>query len=162
MEDILEVLKRGMEIELNGITLYKSASERTDDPKAKEVFNFLSQEEVKHYGYLKKAYDAASSGEKINIEISLPETSFNRIFSDDFLKNLKGKNFEFSAISTGMILEKNSVLFYSEQAKKATDPSVKHLFGELAKWEEGHLNMLTKEYNDIKERFWEDNRFSPF
>jgi len=46
MEDILEVLKTGMEIELNGITLYKSASERTDDPKAKEVFDFLSQEEV--------------------------------------------------------------------------------------------------------------------
>ena len=67
-----------------------------------------------------------------------------------------------TAISTGMILEKNSVLFYSEQAKKATDPNVKHLFEELAKWEEGHLNMLTKEYNDIKERFWEDNRFSPF
>jgi len=39
---------------------------------------------------------------------------------------------------------------------------VKHLFEELAKWEEGHLNMLTKEYNDIKEKFWEDNRFAPF
>jgi rubrerythrin len=130
--------------------------------KAKEVFDFLSKEEGKHYGYLKKAYDAASNGEKINIEISLPSTTFDRIFSDDFLKNLKGKNFEFSAISTGMILEKNSVLFYSEQANKATDPNVKHLFEELAKWEEGHLNMLTKEYNDIKEKFWEDNRFAPF
>jgi len=118
MEDILEVLKTGMEIELNGITLYKSASERTDDPKAKEVFNFLSQEEVKHYGYLKKAYDAASSGEKINIEISLPETSFNRIFSDDFLKNLKGKNFEFSAISTGMILEKILFCFIQNKPRK--------------------------------------------
>jgi hypothetical protein len=36
--------------------------------------------------------------------------TFKRIFSEDFLNNLKGKNFEFSAISTGMILEKNSVL----------------------------------------------------
>ena len=162
MEDILEVLKTGMEIELNGINLYRSASEKTDDPKAKEVFNFLAEEEAKHYGYLKKAYDEAEANKEIEVNISLPETTFDRIFSDDFLKKLKGKNFEFSVISTGMILEKNSVLFYSEQANKATDPNVKHLFEELAKWEEGHLNMLTKEYNNIKEKFWEDNRFAPF
>jgi hypothetical protein len=30
------------------------------------------------------------------------------------------------------------------------------------KWEEEHLNMLTNEYNDLKEKFWEVNDFSPF
>jgi len=69
---------------------------------------------------LKKAYDEVEANKEIEVKISLPETTFNRIFSDDFVNNLKGKNFEFSAISTGMILEKNSVLFYSEQANKAT------------------------------------------
>jgi len=56
------------------------------------------------------------------------------------------------------------ILFYFIQSKliKQLNPNVKHLFEELAKWEEGHLNMLTKEYNDIKEKFWEDNRFAPF
>jgi rubrerythrin len=162
MNDVLEVLKAAMEVELNGINLYKTAAEKTEDKQAKEVFLFLAQEEGKHYKYLKDLHDAIKNKSDFFVDIPKPQMTFKRIFSEDFLNNLKGKNFEFSAISTGMILEKNSVLFYKEQAERAEDPKVKYLFEELMKWEEEHLNMLTNEYNDLKEKFWEVNDFSPF
>lgn len=162
MTEILDVLRAAMEIELNGINLYRTAAEKTEDKQAKEVFTFLSQEEGKHYKYLKELYDSMKNKSEISIDVPKPKMTFKRIFSDDFLNNLKGKNYEFSAISTGMILEKNSVLFYKEQAEKSADPKVKYLFEELMKWEEEHLQMLTNEYNDLKERFWQVNDFSPF
>ncbi|PIX29726.1 MAG: rubrerythrin, partial [Caldiserica bacterium CG_4_8_14_3_um_filter_35_18] len=30
------------------------------------------------------------------------------------------------------------------------------------KWEEEHLRILERDYNDIKEKFWIDNKFYPF
>ncbi|MFU2157730.1 MULTISPECIES: ferritin family protein [Caldisericum] len=163
MDDVLEILKAAMEVELDGINLYKTAAEKTEDRQAKEVFLFLAQEEGKHYRYLKELHDAIKNKTNFDVNsIPKPSLTFKRIFSEDFLNNLKGKNYEFSAISTGMILEKNSILFYKEQAEKAHDPKVKYLFEELMKWEEEHLNMLTNEYNDLKERFWQVNDFSPF
>jgi len=162
MEDVFEVLKAAMEVELNGISLYRSAAEKTEDKQAKEVFEFLAQEEGKHFKYLKDLYDALKNNKEIKLDIPKSTLSFSKIFSEDFLNNLKGKNYEFSAISTGMILEKNSVLFYKEHAEKATDEKVKYLFEELMKWEEEHLEMLTKEYNELKDRFWQVNDFFPF
>ncbi|BAL81011.1 ferritin family protein [Caldisericum exile] len=128
MSDVLEVLKAAMEVELNGINLYKVAAEKTDDKQAREVFLFLASEEGKHYKYLKDLHDAIKDKKEIEVNIPKPSISFRRIFSEDFLNNLKGKNFEFSAISTGMILEKNSILFYKEQAEKANDAKVRYLF----------------------------------
>ncbi len=162
MSNVFEVLKSAMEIELNGITLYTSAAKNTDDSQAKNVFNFLAEEEKKHFTYLKDLYKALEEKEEFDVKISKPTQSFKRIFSEEFLNNLKGKNFEFSAISTGMILERDSILFYKEQVEKSEDPKIKYLFEELMKWEQEHLDMLTKEYNDLKERFWAVNDFFPF
>jgi rubrerythrin len=163
MDKRQSILVEAMEIELNGIELYKSASEKTDDSQAREAFTFLSNEELKHYNTLKKIFDSISKGNGFKIELPIFEVpSFDKIFSYDFIANLKGKNFEFSAISTGMLLEKASINFYRKQKENSITEKEKELFETLEKWEEEHLRILERDYNDIKEKFWTDNKFYPF
>jgi rubrerythrin len=157
------ILIEAMEIELNGIELYKSASEKIADSQASRAFKFLSDEEFKHYNALKKIYDGISRGEGLKIELPLFEPpSFDKIFSDDFRSNLKSKSFEFSVISTGMLLEKNSINFYRNQKENSINEKEHELFSTLEKWEEEHLKILEREYEDIKEKFWMENKFYPF
>ncbi len=160
MDKRQSILLEAMEIELNGIELYKSVSEKTDDREASKMFKFLADEELKHYNALKKMFD---KGKEVKTELPVMEKiSFERIFSDDFKKNLKGRNYEFSAISTGLLLEKNSVNFYRTQKEDATDTNEKELFATLEKWEKEHYKILEREYENLKVKFWEDNNFYPF
>lgn len=163
MDKRLQILREAMEIELNGIQLYGTAAVHVEDKQAKEVFQFLSDEEKKHYQYLKNAFDSISKGEEIEFQNLLPpRIPFDSIFSQDFKRNLKGKAYEYSAIATGIILEKNSIDFYRREKEDAESSAEKELYEELEKWEEKHYEMLNKEYNDLKVRFWDENRFYPF
>lgn len=162
MDARIEALIKAMEIELNGITLYRNTSNSTDDEQASIVFDFLAKEEIKHYKALRKIYEGLLDGNIVDFDIESSIMSFKSIFSDEFKRRLQGKNLEFSAITTGLLLEKNSIDFYREQKEKSSDPKLKHLYEELEKWETEHYNMLLREYNDIKESYWEANNFSPF
>ncbi|MGB9695126.1 MAG: ferritin family protein [Caldisericaceae bacterium] len=162
MSEIENVLLSAMEIELNGIELYRTASEKTEDKQAKEVFDFLSKEETKHFNALKEILLEVKNGKDISVILNGEKPLNKAIFSDDFRRNLAGKNLEFSAISTGLILEKNSIDFYRENKEKAENPKIKDLFAELEKWEMLHYEMLLGEYNDLKQQYWEANNFSPF
>jgi rubrerythrin len=159
----MEILRNAMEIEINGVELYKTAAEKTEDRQAKEMFQFLANEEAKHFDVLKKAYLELSEGKAVNLEFpKIDKPKFGAIFSDEFKKNLKGKNYEYSVLTTGLLLEKNSQEFYKTQKENADDVEEKKLFEKLEKWEFEHYKMLLKEYDDLKLRFWEDNNFQPF
>ncbi len=162
MDKRIEALLKSMEIELNGITLYRNAANYTDDEQAEKVFNFLANEEIKHYKALRRIYEGLLNGKTVDVDLVSELPPFGRIFSDEFKQKLEGKNYEFSAISTGLLLEKNSVDFYREQKEISIDENLKKLYSELEKWEQEHYNMLLNEYNDLKEAFWEANKFSPF
>lgn len=56
LDDDLAALKFGMEIEERAYTLYQEASAEATDPKAKEAFEFLVEEEKRHYQLIENAY----------------------------------------------------------------------------------------------------------
>jgi rubrerythrin len=159
----LDILKDAMEIELNGIELYKTAAEKTEDEQAKEMFHFLADEEVKHFNALKQMYEETNNGKKVIINLPTEgKPKFGEIFSKKFKENLKGKNYEYSVLKTGLLLEQNSQEFYRKQKESAETPEEKELFKKLESWEGTHYKMLLKEYNDMKISFWESNNFQPF
>jgi len=162
-EDKLKILQDALGIELNGIELYKVAAEKTEDEQAKDFFRFLSKEEEKHFNTLKEWYIEITKGKAPEIRLEeMEKPAYKRIFSDEFRKNLKGKNFEYSVLNTGMILEKNSIEFYHRQSEEAETDEEKKLFKALEKWESQHYQMLLNEYNELKMDFWQANKFSPF
>jgi len=164
--DLITSLKKAIQGEIEGRELYRAASERSSDPRAKEVFNFLSLEEDDHIKALEKIGESFSAGEKID-EIELKkyidlEGDTNSIFSKSFKSRLEGKHFEISALSIGIKLELDSFKFYADLSSKADDPVLKNFFQKLSEWEKGHYTALLQELDSLQEEYFNQNHFAAF
>ncbi|MEO0137705.1 MAG: ferritin family protein [candidate division WOR-3 bacterium] len=161
----LEGLKIAMQTELNGIEFYKVAAEKTEDPKGKEVFKTLAQDEIKHFNELKRQYEHLLK-ENVwlaKIELGTPSTFVGEspIFTEEIKMRIKERHFEMSALSIGALLESNSIDFYRKMKEESDDPLAKELFQQLQEWEERHLEAITKQMNLLKEEYWADAQFTP-
>ncbi len=161
----LEGLKIAMQTELNGIEFYRLAAEKTEDPKGKEVFKTLAEDEIKHFQELKKQYEhiIKENGWLSRIDLGTPGQFIGEspIFTEDLKDRIKEKHFEMSALSIGALLESNSIDFYRKMKEEADEPIAKELFARLQTWEEKHLDAITRQLNILKEEFWADAQFSP-
>ena len=165
-EKAIEGLKTALQTELNGIEFYRMAATKTEDPKGKEVFQMLADDEVKHFRALRKQFISMVKDSKWDPSVSLAEISAalkgkSPIFSDDLKSRIKEKHFEMSALSIGALLESNSIDFYRKMKKEVDDESAKKLFAVLWKWEENHLKAITTQLNLLKEEYWADQHFTP-
>jgi rubrerythrin len=162
--DLAKVLREAMEAERDGFTFYTMAAERSEDPGARETFARLADEERKHYEALQSGYRSLTEGgtwvpSDELLEDREPEAS--GIFSEDFVRRIGGKHLEMSALSIGILLEKNAYAFYTRQADAAEDEAVAGFFRELAEWEDGHYRLLLRQDEALKEEYWNENRFAP-
>ncbi|MCX8059354.1 MAG: ferritin family protein [Spirochaetes bacterium] len=162
-----DALKIAIKGEIEGRELYKTISEKTEDSKAKEFFNFLSDEENKHFETLKQvAFEWSRNKEKFNLVDFEKLLTKNRlsapIFSEEFKKNIKNKHFEISAISIAIKLEKDSFELYEKLSFEVENEDLKNLFKTLSKWEIGHYDLLNKELKELEENYYFENKFYPF
>lgn len=161
----LEGLKIAIQTELNGIEFYRLAAEKTEDRKGKEVFQSLANDEIKHFNELKKQYENLIKEDEwlSKIELGSP-TQFegeSPIFTEELKNRIKDRHFEMSALSIGAILETNSIDFYRRMKEEADDPVARQLFENLQKWEEKHLEAITKQLDLLREEYWADAHFTP-
>ena len=164
--DLKDVLKKAMQGEIEGRELYKTASEKSDDEKAKEVFAFLSDEEESHFQALQSIYKSYTEDEELKIELPAKKINFNNadnpIFSENFKSRLKGKHFEISALSIGIKLELDSYKFYADMADETFDIKLKEFFRNLSEWEKAHYDALNRELESLQNEYFEKNNFAPF
>lgn len=160
----LEGLKTALQTELNGIEFYRLAARNTDDVKGRKVFQVLADDEVKHFKALQQEYIslAKNSGWK-KIELGdLPDFDHESpIFSPELKSRIKGKHFEMTALSIGALLESNSIDFYRAMKEQSEDPVAREMYAHLQRWEESHLEAITKQLDLLKEEYWAEQRFSP-
>ena len=162
---LLDILRGAMEVERDGFQFYSMAADRSDDPGAAETFARLAAEEQKHYEALqtqqKALFKAGSWDPAIVLSDAHKLDPSPEVFSEGFRQRIKGKHLEMSALSIGILLEKNAIDFYSKAAEEATDENVAVFFRSLADWETGHYQMLLRYDEALKEDYWSENRFSP-
>jgi rubrerythrin len=164
--ELKEAFEKAMKSEIEGRELYKVASERSEDPKAKEVFSYLSQEEDSHFHALRELYGAYVKNDEIVLH-ELPrlvrfEDAQSPIFSRDFKNRLAGKHFEMSALSIAIRLELDSIRFYKKMAESTDDKNLIKFFLELSRWEQTHYDALNKEISFLQDEYFEKNNFAPF
>jgi rubrerythrin len=143
-----EALAAATEMEKQGQTFYNKTAEKTKDKMTRDVFTFLSNEELKHIDSIKKFYAAEMAGEDID---------FNSIIND--VKNVNAKKAiyklfsgldkkapvdksDMEAYKFARDFEKKGEKFYREAVEKATDPEVKKLFSFLVEEELRHFQMI--------------------
>lgn len=160
----IEGLKVALQTELNGIEFYRIAAEKTEDAKGKRAFQTLADDEVKHYNTLQKQYNSLIEENKwqsLDLGNASKFEGESPIFSRELKKRVKGRHFEVTALSIGALLETNSIDFYRKMKEKSDDPVARELFEQLEKWEQIHLQAITKQLDLIKADYWTEQRFTP-
>ncbi|MFO7801217.1 MAG: ferritin family protein [Desulfovermiculus sp.] len=142
--DIQNALQEAIKGEIEGRELYKAAAEKTEDPKAKEVFRMLADEEQGHHDTLVQMAKDYAQGKELNTPQLETPTKFEDAKSPIFTREFKDKvsDFDMTAMSIGIKLELESEKFYREMAEKAQEKKAQELFNRLADWERGHYNYL--------------------
>ena len=165
-EKLLAALEEATRAEVDGHHFYMMAAKFTEDPKGREVFERLAQDEVDHARYLQAHYESVKMTGKINPDVKLGDpTSYeweHPIFSPALKERIRDAHYEMSALSIGAQLELNAVEFYKGQAEVAVEAEVKELFTKLADWESRHYHALLKQQDALKGQYWSAGRFSPF
>jgi rubrerythrin len=165
-DQILDILRKAYQIEVDGYTFYSMTADRADKPAVQELFGKLAQDEVQHQAFLRsvlKNYHDKGI-EAFSLGIVLPDFRVfsEKVFTDRFREQAEGAAFEMAALSVGMTLEKNAVAYFSGAVRNASEPEVRQFYQFLADWEQQHLNALSSLSETIREDFWEKSGFSPY
>jgi rubrerythrin len=167
-ERLLKIVKSAIRVEYDGYQFYRLAEEKTSDAKGKEVFASLAKDETNHMQILKGLYQSVKEegefkfDEVKEMKSILETTSESPIFSKEFKGRLDNSHFEMTALSVGILLEKDAIDFYKKSAGETEEGDVKKLFNYLADWEGEHLRALVNQQKYLQEDYWTEARFYPF
>jgi rubrerythrin len=164
--EILEILQKAYQIEVDGHTFYAMTAARAEKPVVRELFDKLAGDEVQHQGYLKAVlarFDTEGT-DAFKLSLRAPELAAfsQRIFTDRFREQARGAEFEIAVLSIGMQLENNAIHHFTSAAANADSVEVREFYRFLADWERQHLDALQSLFNSVKADFWADAGFAPF
>jgi rubrerythrin len=165
VETDLAVLQVGIQTEIDGYHFYTQFAARTQDPKAKEMFERLAHDEVMHLELLRnnkaRLEDSGQWVEHVTMEAGSPEGA--PIFSRERVAaNVVDYTSDLSALRLAYLIEKDAADFYERAADQTDDPNGQRMFRDLAHWERGHLKILESEYRFLLEQFHSTMGFAPF
>ena len=165
-EEILDILRKAYQIEVDGYTFYSMTAERSDKPAVQELFAKLASDEVQHQAFLKevmRGYDEKGAA-AFALHRRTPElAAFARqVFTDSFREQARGAAFDTAVLSIGMQLESRAVSFFNLAATNASDEEVRDFYLFLADWEKRHLEALQGLYGMVRTDFWGASGFAPF
>lgn len=162
---LLKALKDAMKAELDSIFLYQKAMENAEDEEIINFFRERVEEEKRHYNYLlifHKDIEGDRNIVDLTDEIKRISDSQKEIISDDFIRRIGQKPELFSAISTAVLLEKNSFEFYKKTAENVDIEELKSFFNQMAHWETQHYIDVLHIQNEAERHYWQLNKFEPF
>ncbi len=165
-EQVLDILKKAYQIEVDGYTFYAMTADKADKTAVRELFAKLAGDELQHQAFLRevlKNYDEKGSAAFALHHRSPELRAFaQQVFSDQFRAQAAGAAFETAVLSVGMTLESRAITFFTGAAQQAGEQEVKEFYQFLADWEKQHLEALNNLYGMVRVDFWEQSGFAPF
>ena len=150
--DELTILAQAMKLEEQGREFYLQAAQRSEDPETAAMFRTLASDEVHHYNYLQRQYNALSEGEGW---VPIPELEGVEaidveapIFPSGLaaLEELPEDSTDEDALLFGLGVELKSFELYSQSAEEAASDAARRLFRWLAAAERQHFDTLMQRY----------------
>ena len=164
-ERLAEGLKKAILAEYEGHHFYRMAASSTPDDKGRGIFEMLAREEMEHVRFLRAQYKSILETGQVDTTEKLGPTDLvgtSPIFSDQIKSRVTEAHFEMTALSVGAQLELGAVGFYKGEAEASDDPTVKQFYTELAEWESGHYEALTRQLEELRGDYWSAGGFSPY
>jgi len=166
----LQALHQGIQTELQGLTFYRKAAERTRDPQGRQVLNSLAHEEVGHLHLLKVQYGAlAGGGRWVEMEKARelePGREVEAIFpqSDDTLVQLlPAEADDAKALEIALEFERKGYQTYQRLAQETADPAGHALYDFLGQQEQRHYDFIHRalEYLQTQGAWYFDEKELP-
>jgi len=162
-ERAIEAIKGAILLERRGQAFYRKVAAATDSDAVQQVFATMADEEKRHEEVLEQHYSSLVRDGKLAAVTDLGQVedhtdeAFTKLVRDE----IDAAGYEAAAISAAMGLEKEAEAYYSGRAEEADSELERDLYGWLARWEHGHLEMLADMDRALQEKIWFENGFWP-
>lgn len=165
VDTALAVMEMAIQTEIDGHTFYQRFAESTEDANARAMFERLARDEVMHLELLRstKALLEESGVWAEYQEVTLEPVQAAPIFSRERVEqNIVAYTSDLSALRMAFLIEKDAVDFYTSAAEQTGDPNARRMYLDLARMEQGHLDLLEGEYSFLRGEFQAAMGFAPF
>lgn len=149
--ELKNALKQAMKLELDGRDFYREIADSVN-PEAAEIFNRLADDEVDHYHYVQRQYEALEAGQGWSpiSELDIVEEfdAVSTIFPSDLEKvdELPDDPSEEDALIFALGVEDETFRLYANSAEHAKEKEAQQMFMQLASAERKHFNTLMQRY----------------
>ncbi len=149
-----DALRIAVATERSGLAFYSRAASLANDPRGREVFQRLAEDEKHHLGTLEQRYAELIATDP-TLE-SRPTFLFFKgaaqgIFAEGAEKLRSGVD-DLQALLIGIRCERDSHKFFKKYGDRFEDSEGKQIFLEFAEEERTHRDLLIKEYRDLQAR----------
>lgn len=155
MENVLKALEEAKCLELEGQEFYRSAAQKIDNPKAKETFLSLAEDEAMHQRLIQRQIDNLTAK---GAWLDLPETKGAKCdLSQDIFpqgrtgleKAVKANPTEAEILIQALEFETKSYDKYRRETKKTNDAAAREMYEFLASQERLHFDLLMTKYESL-------------
>ena len=149
---LIDVLAEALKLERDGQEFYTMMVGRVTDSAGKAMFQQLADDEVDHFNYITRQYEALQAGHGWAVipEMDLVESidAVSLVFPSGTraLNALPENASEEDALLFGLTIEDTSFKLYHTSAQQADDPEAKRLFLQLSGAERRHFDILMQRY----------------
>jgi len=156
----LRIIRQALLNELEAHDFYTLAAGQAASPEAREAFEDLAAEEQKHIDWLRDLYKNITGNTIQDFDPSFEEPSSPGLHNLDVIGRESG-SLPVSVFGIGVNLEKAAVDYYSAAAEQTQLPAAKKLYQLLIRWEKQHLDQFQREYDRLREEWWDQQGFTP-
>lgn len=150
--ELMDVLVQAMKLESDGRRFYEMLAAQVDNRDTAKVFAQLAADEVDHYNYIERQYEALDEGKGWS---AIPEMAAVEVIDavsvvfppqKEVIQALSENPSDEEALLFALGVEDKSFKLYYNSAQIAKDAEAKKLFMQLAGAEQTHFNVLMQRY----------------
>jgi Fur family ferric uptake transcriptional regulator len=149
-----DALRIAIATERSGLNFYARAAGVTSDSRGRAVFQRLAAEEREHLGTLEKRYrELLASDPQLEARPTFLffKGAAHGLFAEGAEKLGRGVDDQ-QALLIGIKCERGSHKFFKRYGERFEDSEGKRIFLEFADEERAHLELLIREYRELRER----------
>ena len=152
-ETHVEALQIALDTEKKGYRFYKIAAKSSKDPKGREVFEHLANDEIEHMGVIATVFESLTSNEPwMTYEEAVEkygETPREKIIFPEVPDEAQEDFDDIKALEEALEFEKKAVEFYAKQAEEAEGEKAKAFYKSLIEIEESHVTIIQAELDSL-------------
>lgn len=154
-DQMAEIIKGSISLEVNGKRFYERAASVTDDKLGKAMFQRLAEEEDGHLEVLEGIFASITDGDDWR---EIAERAANRTGRAPVVEQLetaiaaRGKDQnanDSKALKIAMEMERKAIWFFEEMIKRAKSPKMRELVEALADEERFHYDLLQSQLDNL-------------